>query len=241
MSNLNWFTFLMKSEPSTPSKPKRHLWTVDESKCLSEDEVKILKKYSKQLLKIGLEKRRFSLVRDWFMVELGLNSGLRVQEMASLMHQNLFINGDRSSVSVIGKGKKKRSVWIGQDFKEKCFLYRRCKIEFGYSVEADSFLLNNLQGRQISKRALQKFFTRIVIEAGLPSRYSIHNLRHTYSTFLLKASNHNYRFVQSQLGHSSIRTTQVYAGIVESDARQAINNMYSWIPVKKGGDINSVS
>lgn len=37
------------------------------------------------------------------MVELGLNAGLRVEEIASLKHVNLLIDGERSSIVVIGR------------------------------------------------------------------------------------------------------------------------------------------
>ena len=160
------------------------------------------------------------------MIELGLNAGLRVEEMASLKHSDLIIDSDRSSIVVIGKGNKKRAVWINADFKRKCQLYFSYKERFGYSLEENSYLLNNLRGGKISKRALQKFFKIIMGRAGLPAHFHIHCLRHTYTTFLLTASNFNYRFVQQQLGHSSINTTQVYAGIVESEGKKAIEKLY---------------
>ena len=100
------------------------------------------------------------------------------------------------------------------------------KIRFGFDVYNDSYFLNNLQNKKISKRALQKFFKQIISKAGLPTRYYIHCLRHTYSTFLLKASNYNYRFVQNQLGHASIKTTQVYASVIESEGKIALENLY---------------
>jgi len=160
------------------------------------------------------------------MIELGLNTGLRVQEMASLKHFNLFLDEGRSSILFIGKGNKKRSVWLSSAFKKKCIHYLKFKSRFGFSTDPDSCLLNNLKDEGISKRALQKFFKILVKRAGLPGRYHIHNLRHTYTTFLLKASHYNYRFVQKQLGHASITTTQVYAGVVESEGRKAIEKIY---------------
>jgi integrase/recombinase XerC len=51
-------------------------------------------------------------------------------------------------------------------------------------------------------------------------------LRHTFATYLLKASNYNLRLVQAQLGHSSIRTTQVYMGLMDEDVKKAINRLY---------------
>jgi len=214
----------MKNEPL----PKVHniQWVMDERKCLNSTEIQNLLKSCTTTRACGLRYEKFSPVRNWFMIELGLNAGLRVEEMASLKHCNLIIDSDRSSIVVIGKGNKKRAVWINTDFKRKCQVYFGYKERFGYSLDNDSYLLNNLKGGKISKRALQKFFKIIMGRAGLPAHFHIHCLRHTYTTFLLSASNFNYRFVQQQLVHSSINTTQVYAGIIEPEGKNAVENLY---------------
>lgn len=121
MSLLKKFIKLMKNAPNR--KPKRYAWSIDESKCLSINEVHRLREFSNKLKTEGLEKRRFSKIRNWFMIELGLATGLRVSEMASLKHSDLFIDELRSSIVVIGKGNKKRSVRINSDFKQKCLEY----------------------------------------------------------------------------------------------------------------------
>lgn len=212
----------MKSEP----KKKRYIWVIDESKCLTIEEVGKLRRYSEKLKVEGLKRKKFSSIRNWFMIELGLETGLRVSEMASLQQSSLLIDEVKSSIVVIGKGNKKRAVWINSDFKEKCLEYIRYKIIFGFSVHNESYFLNNLNDENISKRALQKFFKGIAFKSDLPSCYSIHCLRHTYATFLLKSSNNNYRFVQDQLGHASIQTTQIYANIIESEGRKAVEKLY---------------
>lgn len=211
----------MKSEPQN-----RNPWNIDESKCLSKSEVDKLRRYCFQLKIYGLRNKKFTDVRNWFMIELGLNTGLRVQEMASLKHSNIFLDEGRSSISFIGKGDKKRSVWVSFAFKKKCLAYLRFKERFGYTNNPDSYLLNNLSGKGISKRALQKFFKIIVMKVGLSKHYHIHCLRHTYATFLLMASGYNFEFVRVQLGHASIITTQVYAGVVESEGRKAVEKIY---------------
>lgn len=209
-----------------PKKKKRNIWNIDESKCLRKSEVKKLKKFCLQLKISGVRDKKLSAIRNWFMIELGLNAGLRVQEMASLKHYNLLLDEGRSSISFKGKGNKKRTVWINSTFKKKCIIYLKFKKRFGYTIEPDSSLLNNLKDEEISKRALQKFFKIILKKAGLPKHYHIHCLRHTYATFLLIASNYNYRFVQEQLGHASLITTQVYASVVEPEGRRAVENIY---------------
>jgi len=215
----------MKCEP--PEKKNSHYaWIIDESKCLNAEEVKKLRAFCLKTRDFGVEKRKFALIRNWFMVELGLNAGLRVEEMSSLKCGNLFISKERSSITVTGKGNKKRAIWISSDFKNDCLLYLDYKKDFGYGTQPEDYLLNNLKGEKITKRALQKFFKKILKKAGLPEYYYVHCLRHTYTTFLLMASNNNYRFAQQQLGHSSIKTTQIYASVIESEGRKAIEKLY---------------
>jgi site-specific recombinase XerD len=230
MTFLQKFIKLMKNESTnnkkTNTKKTKPSWIIDESKCLGIKEVKKLRQASKKGKMYGLENDKFTPIRTWFMLELGLNAGLRVEEMASLKHGNLLIERERSSIVVIGKGNKKRAIWINSDFKKTCKTYIDYKKRFGYSTDEDSFLLNNLKGTKITKRALQKFFKFIIKKAGLSEHYYIHCLRHTYTTFLLKASNYNYRFAQQQLGHASIRTTQTYASVLDSEGRKAVEQLY---------------
>lgn len=120
MGILKKFIKLMKKAPNR--KLKRYAWSIDESKCLNINEVKRLREYSNKLKTEGLEKRRFAKIRNWFMIELGLETGLRVSEMASLKHSNLLIDELRSSIVVIGKGNKKRSVRINSDFKQNALI-----------------------------------------------------------------------------------------------------------------------
>ncbi|MFH1373235.1 MAG: tyrosine-type recombinase/integrase [bacterium] len=216
----------MKSDPPKKVKTKPG-WIIDERKCLSTREINRLRLAGKKVRGNGIRDHRFSQIRNWFMIELGLNAGLRVSEMASLKHGDLLIDDVRSSIVVLGKGNKKRPVWISSRFKKICHDYIEYKRRFGYNIHSESFLLNNLEGSRISKRALQKAFKNVIRDAGLSSYYYIHCLRHTYTTFLLKASNYNYRFVQQQLGHASIRTTQVYASVVESEGKAAVEKLYT--------------
>ena len=118
------FIKLMKKEPiERTNKRKRTNWTLDEGKYLNLNEIKKLRKACNGIANSVLKDGKVVPVRNWFMVELGLNTGLRVEEMASLKHSDLIIDSDRSSIVVIGKGNKKRAVWINADFKRKCQLY----------------------------------------------------------------------------------------------------------------------
>lgn len=202
-------------------------WTLDEKKYLRLDEVKELRASCNQQRDLALKAARTIVVRDWFMIEIGLNSGLRVEEMRNLKIGDLNIQRNQSSLIVRkGKGGKTRIVYINLRFKNICKWFIRWKINIGQEASAENYLLTKRKGTQLSKRALQKAFKRCIKNAGLPLYYSIHALRHTYGTHLYMASNHNLRLVQEQLGHSSVRITEVYASLVDSDVKRALEKLY---------------
>ncbi len=215
---------LTKGELTKTVKPQK--WLITEKKFLAYSEVLQLQNYCQCEKAIGLNIHNFRKVRIWFMVELGLQAGLRVTEMTQLQHQDLLIDEDRSSIVVLGKGNKLRSVKISQKFKTICKEFISYKQLFGFSSCDDSYLLNSRINSQISKRALQRDFKQTIKSSGISSHYSIHSLRHTFITFFLKASKNNYRLAQVQAGHSSIKTTQTYAGVLDEELNQAIELLY---------------
>lgn len=216
----------MEGDCSTqcPGK-RRRAWIIGESKYLKITEVSQLRSAAEELRDSGIKEMSFCKVRRWFMIELGLGAGLRVSEMASLRIEDFMINNGRSSIRVLGKGDKLRFVWIGTALRSACVMFLNARKRLGFSNDSESFILSNSLGTRIHKRSLQKDFKAVLLKAGLVN-YSIHCLRHTYATFLLEASQHDYRFVQRQLGHASLSTTQVYAGVVESSGREALEKIY---------------
>ncbi len=120
-----------------------------------------------------------------------------------------------------GKGNKLRIVYFSEVFKKECLFYLRWKRE----KSTGPYLFANQKGKQLTKRALQKSFKKCLELAGLENHYSIHCLRHTYGSHFYKASGHNFRLVQEQLGHSSIRTTQVYASLMDEEIKEALEEL----------------
>lgn len=187
----------------------------------------MLRVASKKMKTDAVKTKNFTKLRDWFMTELALNAGLRVAEITTLRPAHLLIENGRSSILVTGKGNKTRVVWISEYFKRVCVEFQRLKNTLGFDISADSYLLCNAKGKQIATRSLQRAFKRILLVAQLPSHFHPHCLRHTYATHLLQASNLDFRFVQKQLGHSSIRVTEVYLGVFEPEGRRALERIYA--------------
>ena len=218
----NRFTFLRKDEP----EKKSFKWTLTEDRILPLEEVNRLRHMGRKMMEAGIRHRKFFQVRDWFMIELGLFTGLRVSEMCDLELRDLLIDEGYSSVVVRnGKGGKKRNVWISLKFRNICRDFLKLRKHLGLPNEGNNPLLSSCSGERLSKRALQKAFKRCLHNAGIKFNYGIHSLRHTYATFLLK-SGHNLKLVQKQLGHSSIKVTEIYISLLKDDTEKALDGLY---------------
>ena len=205
-------------------KTMSFVWILDESKFLSYEDVNKLRETVRNTLKY--RKKSKLAIRNWFLIELLLNTGLRVQEVADLKNSDLLIKGKQSSVIVRkGKGGRKRIVKINTRFKQDCKYFLKCKKQYYKDLDKEAPLFCNPKDHHLSKRTLQNAFKSIAKKAGISEHYSIHNLRHTYASFLLKASR-NIRLVQKQLGHRSVTTTEVYADVFDQEIKNALENLY---------------
>lgn len=206
---------------------------VTEQDFLSEAQVKSLKTYLKRQAKYEEWDGRRAAVRDWMILHLALDTGLRVSELCDLKVADVALNGERSSLLVrCGKGGKRRSVRLGDAVAKHLAKFLRHKQETfpKQSIEPEAPLFVSLRcryrkGRPLTRTALWRVFKIAASAAGLPSRFSIHSCRHAYATFLYAGSSYNLRLVQLQLGHSSIQTTQVYADVLDKDLGPAVNSL----------------
>ena len=207
---------------------KSNTWELDPKKFLPRKDAEKLLAVAKNRAESAYPKEKKTTVRDYFIIHLGLTTGLRVMEMAALNCDDLDLEDTVPSLLVRqGKGKKRRRVFFNDTFKKHCKKYLNWKQSIGESVESwQPLLLSVRTGGHLTTRAIQKAFKRCAKKSDLPSHYSIHCMRHTYACFLLKASDWNLRLVQKQLGHSKITTTQVYADVMLPEIKKALDRLY---------------
>ena len=153
-------------------------------------------------------------------IDLALNTGLRVQELCDLKVDDLHIDYGESALTVQhGKGNKKRLVKFGKKTKAHLKNYlSECRTK-------SEHVFYSSRGDQLTRSAIQKIFKKWAQKAGLSESYSIHSLRHTHATRLYKVSGNNLRMVQKQLGHANIQTTTVYSDVADEDVENALDNM----------------
>lgn len=145
--------------------------------------------------------------RDYCILCLFLNCGLRVSEMVGL---NLTdIRAD--SLLLRGKGNKERVVYLN----DACcaalndWLLKRKSIT---AIDKNALFLSNRRKR-MSVDAVQAMVKQTLLRAGLDaSLYSPHKLRHTAATLMIQ-NGVDVRTLQEVLGHESLNTTQIYTHI----------------------------
>jgi|CXWL01.1.fsa_nt_gi site-specific recombinase XerD len=142
--------------------------------------------------------------KHWLMVALTYGAGLRVSEVMNLRVRD--IDFERRLIQVRGgKGDKDRVTLLPNRLEQNLRLWLLRKAH-------DAFVFESDRGGRLSARSAQKVFERAVTQAGIQKDVSFHSLRHSFATHLIEQGT-NLRYVQSLLGHSSIRTTQVYTQV----------------------------
>lgn len=157
--------------------------------------------------------------RDFAIVMLFLNSGLRLSELTSIDIDK--IKPDRS-ISIIGKGNKERIIFLNEATAVAMDDYLAIRPKDGKDPKA---LFISKQKNRMSNRAVQHMIDRYLEKAGLDtSVYSTHKLRHTAATLMYKYGNVDIRALQEILGHESVSTTQIYTHIDNERLRTAVDS-----------------
>ncbi len=157
-------------------------------------------------------------LRDRALFELIYSSGLRCQEVLDLKMRDVHI--ESSEVRVKGKGRKVRLVPVGEaalDALDRYLSEGRTRL-IGAGESEHVFLSRS--GRPLSSSDVWRRLARYLAQAGAPAGTTPHTLRHSFATHLLEGGA-DLRVIQELLGHSSLRTTQVYTHVSAAHLRRA--------------------
>lgn len=162
-------------------------------------------------------------LRDVALLELLYAGGLRASEVAELTVSNVHL--DLGVVRVLGKGRKERIVPIGRPAQAavKKYLDELRPMLAGGATPTDNLLLSRT-GQPITRIVVWQIVDRQARRAGLAHVHP-HTLRHSFATHLL-AGGADLRVVQELLGHSNIRTTQIYTHVDRSRLKGVITQFH---------------
>ena len=197
-------------------------WTITPDKFLKPQEVKALRQVLHADALLAKSRGRQIGYRDMVILELALSTGLRVGEISKLRIDDLQLTRKSSSLIVrSGKGGKTRTVRFGSELRKILMEYLE------YRSPTSDFVFRSERQDQMTVNAIQKVFKKKAKKAGLPKRYSIHALRHTFCTMIYKASGYNLRMVSQMAGHASQNTSALYAAVLSPDVEKAVEKLES--------------
>ncbi|WP_455539510.1 tyrosine-type recombinase/integrase [Terrisporobacter sp.] len=169
------------------------------------------------LLKV-FNKRYFNSRRNHTMINMFLNTGLRLSEMLNLKWKNVNLMTGQLKV-VQGKGDKDRILWINDSMLQELCNWREDQSEKLGKVD---YIFSTREGKRLKDSDIRQMVYKYSQKA-LNKRISPHTLRHTYATDLLRETK-NIRLVQKALGHADLSTTMIYTHIVDDEMENALKN-----------------
>jgi integrase/recombinase XerD len=171
-----------------PKPPKQN------PKVLSKGEVKALIHYTEN-----------TKHRAMLMLAYGL--GLRLNEVLALTPTD--IDAGRMALYVrSGKGKKDRDLPLPES------LLLLLREQFRQYRPTTYLFEGQVPGERYSERSLQEVVKQAAARAGIRRPVTTHMLRHSYATHLMEAGT-DIRVIQDLLGHSSIKTTELYTHVAQ--------------------------
>lgn len=160
--------------------------------------------------------QRFCSARMVACYELLVNTGMRVGELCRLTMDAIdFENG---SVRIWGKGGKERIVYIASEISMEALQYYK-QLRDQLNTPSNYFFINWRQGR-MQEYAVRSYIKRVADEL-LKKRITPHMFRHTFATMLLE-KHVDISYIQALLGHSSIKTTQIYLHLCNASIRDTL-------------------
>jgi len=183
-------------------------------------------------------------IRDRAILELLFSTGLRVSELVGLSVTD--VNLKTGEFTVVGKGRKVRTVYLSDSAKEwirrylatrsddfsPLFLrYSGKKMDDG-DIEGESL--------RLTARSVQRLVKKYTLRAGIAVDATPHTLRHTFATGLLREGA-DLRSVQELLGHSNVSTTQIYTHLTSKQLKDVHQKYHKDVEENPEETVSSIS
>lgn len=178
---------------------------------------------SKKLLEAVNDMDDRNKERDYAIITLFLNCGMRLSELVGINIKDINFNDQK--LNVIGKGNKERTIYLNSACMNAVNKYLAVRLHDNVKYDSKDALFLSERRERISNRTVQYIVKQELKRAGLDTnKYSVHKLRHTAATLMYKYGNVDIRALQELLGHESISTTEIYTHVDNSQIRNAVES-----------------
>lgn len=160
-------------------------------------------------------------LRDYTILTLFLNCGLRLSELVGINTND--IDSDITSLRVVGKGSKERTVYLNDACQSALIAYISERMSSKHKNPKEKALFLSRLEQRMSVKTVQAMVYKYLALAGLSHKqYSVHKLRHTAATLMYQSGNVDVRVLKEILGHEQLNTTQIYTHVSNVDMENAM-------------------
>ena len=169
------------------------------------------------------DKESKTRVRDYAIIVLFLNTGMRLSELVGLNLES--IDSEITMVRVLGKGSKERVIYLNKAARTALIDYLKIRLDPKHVRTSSNAVFLSGRENRISNKTVQWIVQKYLKMAGLGSRgLSVHKLRHTAATLMYQSGKVDIRVLKDILGHEQLNTTQIYTHVVDRNLENAVEN-----------------
>ena len=160
-------------------------------------------------------------LRDIAVIETLFATGARVYEISNIREDSVSLN--TGLIRLMGKGGKERYIQIASS--EILDLLKNYYKENAKEIKQSGFFFVNNSGCRHTEQSIRLMLKKYTKLAGIERNITPHMFRHSFATYLIEEGV-DISCVQQILGHSSIKTTQIYIHVAAKKQAEILRELH---------------
>lgn len=160
-------------------------------------------------------------LRDIAVIETLFATGARVYEISNIRIDSVDLSSGH--IRIMGKGNKERYIQIGNT--SVLELLRRYYETNELAIKESGYFFVNRRGNRFSEQSIRIMIKKYAALAGIERSVTPHMFRHSFATYLIEEGV-DISCVQQILGHSSIKTTQIYIHVAAKKQAEILRSSH---------------
>ena len=193
--------------------------TVTLPRIIPREEIEKLLNHMYQCLNENDKASRKFMLRDVAVIEVFFATGARVYEISNIRDDSINLN----TIRLMGKGGKERYVQISNT--SILEVLKKYYDENEQSIKKSGYFFVNNRESRYTEQSIRLMLKKYTKQAGIERNITPHMFRHSFATYLIEEGV-DVSCVQQILGHSSIKTTQIYIHIAAKKQAEILKELH---------------
>lgn len=195
--------------------------TVTLPRIIPREEIEKLLNHMYQCLNENDKVSHKHMLRDVAVIEVFFATGARVYEISNIREDSINLN--TGLIRLMGKGGKERYVQISNT--SILEVLKKYYDENEQAIKKSGYFFVNNRESRYTEQSIRLMLKKYTKQAGIERNITPHMFRHSFATYLIEEGV-DVSCVQQILGHSSIKTTQIYIHIAAKKQAEILKELH---------------